>query len=470
MIRLWGSVAFRLALGYGILVISSMSVISAGLYLGTVGVLTRTTDAKLRSMSHQMVARFDAGGIAELRRQINYLLGDRVGDEDTEVYLLTAPDGREIAGNLSGWTPPPAESGRIEERRVTRDGRPSTSRLFLLRLPGGGMLVVGRDMRDRLKIERLIWQALLIGGGVSLLLAAAGALVFRRRLERRIAAIRGTALDIEAGDLSRRIPISPIPDEFSRLGHDINHMLDRIERLMDGVRHVSNAIAHDLRTPLGRIRGQLDEALRPGKGRGGLPVAARSAIAQIDEVIRVFDRLLQIAEAEAGTRRRLFASVLLAPIVRDVAELYDAEAEASGISLCCEIDEEAATHGDRDLLANALANLVDNALKYAGEGATVRVATLCGADSVSILVEDDGPGIPAAERARAVERFYRLDHSRSQPGNGLGLSIVAAVASLHCGAFLLDDAAPGLIARIVLPRADSPALGIPERVREASAE
>jgi signal transduction histidine kinase len=469
MTRLWRSIAFRLALGYGILVIGSMSVISAGLYLGTVGVLTRTADAKLRSVSHRLGAAFDTGGIAGLRRQIDDLLGDRVGDEDTEVYLLTAPDGRRLAGNMTGWAPGAADAGRIVERHVTRDGRPSTSRLLPRVLPDGSMLVVGRDMLDRLKIERLIWQALLIGGVASLLLAVAGAVVFRRRLERRIAAIRSAARDIEAGDLSRRIPVYGAADEFSRLGNDINHMLDRIEHLMDGVRHVSNAIAHDLRTPLGRIRSQLDEALRPSRGRPALAAAARSAIVQIDELIRIFDRLLQIAEAEAGTRRQLFAPVSLGPMIRDVVELYDAEAERRGITLLCEIDERAATNGDRDLLANALANLVDNALKYAGEGATVRVATACAGQDVSIFVEDDGPGIPAADRPRAIERFYRLDRSRSLPGNGLGLSIVAAVAALHRGALSLDDAGPGLIARIALPSAEPPVVYKSERMDEIGA-
>src|SRR5262249_6773248 len=204
----------------------------------------------------------------------------------------------------------------------------------------------------------------------------------------RIAAIRRTAREIEAGDLSRRIPVTGTDDEFTRLGSDINRMLDRIQRLMEGVRHVSNAVAHDLRTPLGRIRGQLEETLRPGHRAVELAAAAQSAIEQIDEVIGVFDRLLQIAEAEAGTRRESFAPVRLAAVAGDIIELYDAEAEERGIILSAALDESAATLGDRALLASAVANLLDNALKYAGAGAAVRVLSVRASDSVSIIVED----------------------------------------------------------------------------------
>jgi signal transduction histidine kinase len=454
MARIWTSVAFRLALGYGVLVVGSMSVISAVFYFGTVGVLLHAIDAKLATIADRLAVHYRSRGAQALREDIERLLTDGI-DQDTEVYLLTGPDGRKLAGNLSGWTPSPVEAGVLEDRGVIRDERPSVSRLLPQQLPGGGMLVVGRDLRDLIEIERLVWRALASGGAIALLLAALGAVVFRRRLEAQVATIRRTAREIEAGDLSRRIPVAGVDDEFARLGRDINHMLDRIEQLMDGIRHVSNAIAHDLRTPLGRVRAKLDEALRPGQS--GLPLAAtaRAAIVDIDQLIGVFDRLLQIAEAESGARRQSFGPVALGPVVADVVELYDAAAEEAGIRLVRETEAEVATLGDRNLLASAVANLVDNALKYAGPGAAVRVSTKGDGDKVEIVVEDDGPGIPASERPRAAERFYRVDRSRHLPGNGLGLSIVAAVAALHGGALALDDGAPGLRARIVLPRLEA---------------
>jgi signal transduction histidine kinase len=224
---------------------------------------------------------------------------------------------------------------------------------------------------------------------------------------------------------------------------------------MDGVRHVSNAIAHDLRTPLGRVRSRLEEALRPGNNVTQLAGTARFAIQQVDELIQMLDRLLQIAEAEAGARRQSFTLVTLGSVISDVVELYDATAEDEGITLVSETEGQPVTLGDKNLLTSAVVNLIDNALKYAGSGATVRIQARQERDTVAIIVQDDGPGIPPAERSRVVERFYRLDQSRSLPGNGLGLSIVTAIASLHWGKLDLEDAAPGLIARVVLPRADA---------------
>src|SRR5215472_10365198 len=454
MARLWGHVAFRLALGYGLLALGSMGVISAAFYFGTVGVLARSTDGNLISISQRLARHYESHGGEGLRQEIQQLLVDGI-EQDTEVYLLVAPDGRKIVGNVSGWTTAMAPPDRLTDLKVVRDGRPSLSRLLPRLLPDGSILVVGRDMQDRREIEQLVWRALLAGGAAAILLTVGGALMFRRQLEHRVGAIRRTALQIEAGDLSRRIPVSDVEDEFARLNRDINRMLDRIEHLMDGVRHVSNAIAHDLRTPLARIRSRLEEALHPAETTAQLAGTARFAIQQIDELISMLDRLLQIAEAESGARRQSFAPVRLASVISDVFELYDATAEAEGIALVNETEGDPVTLGDRNLLASATANLVDNALKYAGSGATVRIKTTNERDTVSIVVQDDGPGIPAAERSRVVDRFYRLDQSRSLPGNGLGLSIVSAIASLHWGTLYLEDARPGLRARIVLPRADA---------------
>src|SRR5271169_5220580 len=372
MTRLWGHVAFRLALGYGLLAVGSMTVISAAFYFGTVGVLARSTDAKLLSVSNRLAGHFESRGGEGLRNEIQQLLADGI-EQDTEVYLLVAPDGRIIVGNIAGWTMAAAPLDRLTDLAVARNGRPSLSRLLPRLLPDGSILVVGRDMQDQREIEQLVWRALLAGGAVALLLAIGGALLFHRQLEHRVGAIRRTALEIEAGDLSRRIPVSAVDDEFARLKRDINHMLDRIEHLMDGVRHVSNAIAHDLRTPLARIRSRLEEALRPAETMTQLAGTARFAIQQIDELIKMLDKLLQIAEAESGARRQSFTPVRLASVLSDVFELYDATAEAEGITLVDETEGDPVTLGDKNLLASATANLIDNALKYAGGGETVRI-------------------------------------------------------------------------------------------------
>jgi signal transduction histidine kinase len=454
MTRLWRSVAFRLALGYGALAVGSMSVISAVFYVGTVGVLARSIDAKLLSVSKRLADHFESRGGEALHQEIQQLLTDGI-DQDTEVYLLIGRDGRKIAGNIADLPIARPPFDNFFDRAVIRNGRPSHSRLLPRLLPDGSILVVGRDMQDQREIEELVWHALVGGGVIALLLAIGGALLFRRQLELRVGAIRRTALEIGAGDLSRRIPTSGVEDEFARLSGDINHMLDRIEHLMDGVRHVSNAIAHDLRTPLGRIRSRLEEALHPDKSMTHLVGTARFAIQQVDELIQTLEKLLQIAEAESGAQRRSFTLVPLASVISGAVELYDAAAEAEGITLVTNIHGGPMTLGDSHLLTNAVMNLIDNALKYAGSGATVEVRTTEETDTVSIVVQDDGPGIPPAERSRVVERFYRLDRSRSLPGNGLGLSIVTAIASQHWGQLYLSDGAPGLVARIVLPRADT---------------
>jgi len=452
MARLLGSVAFRLALGYGVLVVATLAVISAALYFGTVVVIDRGIDAKLSKLSEQLIDRFGTGDVDALERRIEQLLTDGI-DQETEVFALLDADGRNIVGNvrsLGHETP----LDRLTDRTIVRDGRPSVSRLLPHRLPNGNVLVVGRDLHDVREMEQLVVRALLMGGVVALLLAVAGAALVRRQLEHRMAAIRHTALEIEAGDLSRRIPVPDADDEFTRLNRDINRMLDRIQRLMDGVRDVSNAIAHDLRTPLGRIRNRLDEMLRPGATNEQLRDAAATSIHGIDDLIVILDKLLQIAEAESATRRQCFQPVTLKDIIMAVVELYDATAEANGVTLAVDVVGEPTTLGDKDLLASATANLVDNALKYGGKAATtVRVGAREDREGVSIVVKDEGPGIAPEERAKVVTRFYRLDRSRSLPGNGLGLAIVTAISHLHGGRLSLEDAAPGLVARIVLPRA-----------------
>lgn len=242
-----------------------------------------------------------------------------------------------------------------------------------------------------------------------------------------MAAIRRTVLEIQAGDLSRRIPVLEAEDEFTRLNRDINHMLDQIQHLMGGVRDVSNSVAHNLRTPLGRIRSLLEEALRPGTSIETVSATPGVAIREIDELTTVFDELLQIAKAETGTGRQSFQPIAVDEIIIGVVE-YDATAETENIDLVIDIDGEPTVLGDKDLFARTTANLIDNALKYAGSFAKVQVRATQGQNTASIVVQDNGLGIPAEERAKVLTQFYRLNRSRSIPGNGLGLRLVTAIS------------------------------------------
>ncbi|TFW15398.1 sensor histidine kinase [Duganella callida] len=452
MIKLRTSIAAKLVLGYGLLGIASIVAVSAVFYSGTIGVIDQNIDGKIMAQSDRLLDNIAAAknGRKALAQEVQRLLSDGV-DSDREIFGIVGADGTSVAGNLGSW-PALGDAPDMLTAQVLRNGRSAPARLYLRALNGGDTLIVGRDLSEEEAVREVIWRALAAGACVSLMLTIAGALLFRRSIEARLGEIRRTAARIEEGDLSLRIPVSG-SDEFALLNRDINRMLDRIELLMDGIRHVSNAIAHDLRTPLSRIRGRLDDALRHEMTVPRLSGAAHDAIDDIDDLIRLFERLLQIAEAESGVRGRLFERLDLGRVVADIGEMYEAIAEDSGIALTVDAPTSLYVDGDRNLLASAVASLLDNAIKYAGPGATIHVRAGLHGDQAAISVHDNGPGIPEAERAKVTQRFYRVDQSRHLPGNGLGLSIVSATATSHGGALVLEDGAPGLIARIVLPLA-----------------
>ena len=357
MARLWRSVAFRLALFCGGLVVATVVLLSTVFYFGTVGVLSQGTDAKIRDHTQHFAEDGQASGLLSLQKRIELSLADGV-DSDTEIYLLMDAGGRFLAGNIAPWPDGTSPLDRIIDHPVLRNGQMTAGRVMLHRFPDGALLVVGRDMSDLNAIMELTWRAIGAGGLLALVLALGGTILFRQQIESRIWAIRHAALDIEAGNLSRRIPLTGENDEFDRLGHDINRMLDRIEHLMDGVRHVSNTIAHNLRTPLGRIRGHLDEALQGKPETEGLAEAAGFAIEEVDALIVALNKLLQIAEAESGSRRQPFEAVNLGDVVTKLLELYDAAAEDLGVTLVADLQPARPVLGDRDLLASMLANLM----------------------------------------------------------------------------------------------------------------
>jgi len=314
-----------------VLVAEAILVASGVFYFGTVGVMDRRVDGKIAAISNRLMESFRNRPIEELARQIEREMHDGI-DSDTEIFLVVSPAGQRVVGNLTAVPSATRPLGQVVTDEVVREGKRATGRLIVQQLPDGGYLYVGRDLSEQRSISDLVIKALLAGAGASLLVLAAGALLFRHQIEKRIGHIRRTAQRIEAGDLTQRIPVSS-DDEFGRLSIDINRMLDRIGHLMDGVRHVSNAIAHDLRTPLGRIRSRLDEAVRREATVASLSEAAGAAIEGIDALILVFEKLLQIAEAESGVRARSFEAVDLNGIAKDMVELYDATAEQRQVSL-----------------------------------------------------------------------------------------------------------------------------------------
>jgi signal transduction histidine kinase len=247
------------------------------------------------------------------------------------------------------------------------------------------------------------------------------------------------------------VPVAGRGDEFDQVAEVINDMLDRISRLMDGVRQVSNAIAHDLRTPITRARTRLEDALLHADTPEALRAAIERATADLDGIVAIFQALLRIAEIEAGSRRSAFTRIDIAPLLAEVEELYGALAEERDIALVTRIPTEVPAYGDKALVQQAVANLLDNAVKFSPPGGTVRLTATTGT-RVAITVSDEGPGIPPEDRAKATDRFYRGESARSTPGSGLGLSLVAAVANLHGGELRLEDNQPGLRAVLILPR------------------
>jgi signal transduction histidine kinase len=365
------------------------------------------------------------------------------------VYLLVDPAGRLVAGNLDGWpqiAPDPGgwltfaievtpDGETVERRRV---------RAATFRLPGGYRLLVGREVEESLQLQAAIRRALGWGLALTLLLGLAGGFVMSRGMLGRVDAINRTTRRIMAGDLSQRIALKGSRDEFDQLAANLNAMLDQIERLLGGMRQVTDNIAHDLRTPLNRLRSRIEVALLQEPGRAETRALLEATLADAQAMIATFNALLDIARAEAGSERGGFEAVDLGELGQDLADLYRPAAEDKQLRFEYRCAPGLQMRANRHLLAQALANLLDNAIKYTPPGGRVRFEIERAASGAVIAVADDGPGIPEKDRKRVLQRFVRLDATRSTPGNGLGLSLVEAVAKLHGAELALSDNRPGL--------------------------
>jgi len=377
--------------------------------------------------------------------------------EMDSVYLLVDDDGWIIAGNLDDW--PGTEDLVTHRVRFAIEPPGSTApRRFLGRTVDldDARLLVARDIEDKLRTQALLVNAIGLGSGLMLIFGVIGGFVMSRWMLSRIETINRTTEQIMAGDLGRRITVEGSDDEFDELAANLNAMLERIERLMAGMREVTDNIAHDLRTPLSRLRSRLEVALMNDIDPASARRLLEETVADAEGLIATFNALLSIARAEAGEQRASWERVDLGALVHDIQELYEPLAEEREITLGAVTDPDVAVMGNRQMLAQALVNLTDNALKYTPSGGrvTLQATHLQGADRPAPLlrVTDTGPGIPAELRAKALQRFVRLDPDRSTPGNGLGLSLVNAVAQLHNADLELADNDPGLVVSLVFPR------------------
>lgn len=443
------SAGFRFGILYAALFGLSALTLAAFLWWTTIGLLDRQIDAAIKADIQGLAERYQEGGLPALIETIDQRLAANI--DDNAIYLLVGPRFDRIAGNLGSWPNGVTMDTNWFERPVERAGLKSVARLYHVDLPGGFHLLVGRDSNVRARLRHLLTGALLWAALVALGLGMLGGALVRGAFRATVADVSATAAAIAAGDLSRRVRISGTDDEFDLLAAAVNDMLDRILRLMDGVKQVSNAIAHDLRTPIARARTRLEDAAIHAETPEELHAAIERAQADLDGVVGVFQAILRIAEIEAGARRSAFDSFDLSALIADMAELYTAPAEDAGLSLDASVREHVPLYGDRDMIQQAVTNLLDNAIKFSPSGATVRLVLDTGKGGVSIEVADRGPGIPEADRARATERFFRGEQARSTPGSGLGLALVQAVATLHGGTLTLADNKPGLRAILALP-------------------
>lgn len=452
--QLFGSRVFRLTL-VSALVFSITTVALVGLiYWSGTNAISRqidaTIDAEIKGLSEQYSQRGAIGLIRVIKRR------SRTASRTGALYLLVGADGRPLAGNLNRWPEvEPDHQGRIrfplkwrlEGRNVESTGR---ARIFNLR--GGLRLLVGQDLRERQSISNQLDAALIWGGLALVLLALATGALLSWIILRRMDTISTTSNEIIAGDLSRRVPLTGKGDEFDRLATTLNAMLDQNERLFRGLQEVAENVAHDLRSPLGRLRTRLETIQLTAMPPDERQEAIATAIGEADRLLRTFNAILKIAQAESGAPRRHFEPVGLNRLIEDLHELYEPIVDAAELDLICHLPPgRIQVQGDRGLLFQAAVNLIDNAIKYAGAGKQIVLSLSQVRDMISITVSDNGPGMPPEALERAKDRFYRVDESRTTVGSGLGLSLVDAVARLHGGTLRLEDNRPGLAARILLP-------------------
>jgi len=455
--KLFRTTAFKLSMAYLVIFVLFASAILGYVAFNMRRLLDEQVSLTIEEDVKGLVTQFNSGGLRRLVAQIER----RASQPGSSLYLVTTPTGETLAGNISGIDQEGLlDAGRYQLfYRVLEDGdvKPHRALVDTIVLPGGFRLLVGRDLSETDRFRGVIrsaigWSILLV-----LVMAVAGGVFVARRVLGRIDAMTATTRSIMAGDFSGRLAVSGTNDELDRLAQNLNAMLDRIAELMAGLREVSDNIAHDLKTPLTRLRNSAEEALRTATDTEEYRLTLENVIDEADQLIRTFNALLMIARAESGNATEGMAAFDAADVARDVAELYEPLAEEAHVTMHVTLPEKLPLYGSRELIGQALANLLDNAIKYAArdesvpENAEISIGAVATGTGIELSVSDNGPGIPEADRARVVERFVRLEGSRSRPGSGLGLSLASAVARLHGGTLRLEDHAPGLRVVLALP-------------------
>jgi signal transduction histidine kinase len=452
-LKLLQTTSFRLSAIYLLFFAVSTAALLTYVYYNTSGLLERQTEDTIRAEVLGLADQYHERGIGGVMEVINR----RIIDGDS-IYRLQGPAGETLAGNLATmpgvhladelWFDFPITVGKGTATSL------HTVRAYHVELAGEYELLVGRDVQDIRKFGDIIKTALYWALGFSLVMGLSGGLMMSRNFLARIDAITEASHGIMAGQLSGRMPVTGSGDEIDRLSASLNDMLSQIERLMQGMREVSSNVAHDMRSPLTRLRARVEAALRSGQKKE-YEEALQSTIGECDSLLKTFNALLSIAQAEAGQSRTDLEVLNAEEILYDVAELYGPVLEDAGGTLTLDVARDLQVKGSRQLLAQVVNNLIDNALKYGADEKSGKVDLIVRGQRVGNWVEisviDHGQGIAEADRERVLQRFVRLDNSRTKPGNGLGLSLVASVMTMLGGNLLLKDNNPGLVAVLRLP-------------------
>jgi signal transduction histidine kinase len=442
--RHFRSTSFRLTILYIVIFQLSAVVLLGVIYLGTAGYMREQLDAEIDTDLNGLMNIYRSGGVKSLEQRVSQRTPAR--RDSGPFYLLQDSAGRRLAGNLppqriaAGWQDIADDSTEGQDR----NGQDTSVRGKSVVLPEAYLLVVGRSANQVEGVLELILSAFGWASGLTLVLGALGGALLSRRYAKRVEAIETTTREIMDGDLRRRLPVTGTRDEFDRLATSINAMLDRIERLMPGLEQVSSDIAHDLRTPIARMRQRIERAMDRSTSADELRDAMGRALEDSDQVLSTFEAILRIAHIESRSQRSAFAPLDLSQLLTNLLETYAPVAEDGSRNLAGTIAPGLVVRGDRDLLVQMFANLIENALRHTPSGSKVEVSLGRVNDEIIAVVSDNGPGIPAEYRDKVFQRFYRLDASRSTPSSGLGLSFVAAVADLHDVKIELDDNSPGL--------------------------
>ena len=446
---LFRSAAYRIALVSSLAFAVATLALGASVYYAAHVALARQMDASIEQARDGLLTELHDDGISGLREA---LAQREARGPDTLGYAMFDPAGRRIAGQMNTTRPKPGW-----QRIVFIDPKegPDPARALATALPGGYRLVVAADLEPLEQIDDMILTMFGIACVALVGIGLLGTLLLGGYLRRRLGRIERTARAIVAGDLTPRMAIGPGEDEFDRVSAALNAMLDRIEALVANLRQVTSDLAHDLRTPLARLRNQL-EILRDRVRNTPSGAIADDAVERADDVLRLFEAILRISELDEGRLGRRFGPVDLGALVDELGDIHAPIAEDEGRSLVTASSPGCIVGGDRELIAQAIINLIENALRHTPPGSCITLSASCDDETATASVSDNGPGIAPEDRTRIFERFVRLEASRSTPGHGLGLSLVRAIADAHGARIALRDNAPGLEVALIFPRRRSP--------------